>query len=372
MKTKIGSIIERERKDGSISYQAMVKNPGSKAAVSTFNDREGAEKFLDAIRVQKEKNEKIIWQRQRFSPSPEQSPGELAEAAQKAWENEWLRDVLKLYMNSERICPKHKREMNAAIRLGGDVKIRELDRKWVRAYIAKARKTKTRKKTVYAWSTISGHMKIISAAMTWRAEELDARGAKLPFNVKMLPSDWEVKRTRRLSAEEERRLLFRFRTSGKPSSRHWSRMFRMALNTAARLQELRLAEWSEFNLERRFWVIPAQHTKTKVERVVPLNNAAIRALRAMKLIRSPKSERVFHAINSSYAVSNVFGVIVKKMGIVDLVWHDLRHEAISRMVLTQRNKTVFELMEIVGHSSIEMLKRYTNLRGYEVAANWIG
>ena len=59
------------------------------------------------------------------------------------------------------------------------------------------------------------------------------------------------------------------------------------------------------------------------------------------------------------------------MGIADLRWHDLRHEAISRMVLKQRHLSVFEIMDIVGHSSIEMLKRYTNLRGDELAAKLI-
>ena len=48
-------------------------------------------------------------------------------------------------------------------------------------------------------------------------------------------------------------------------------------------------------------------------------------------------------------------------------FHDLRHEAISRMVLYKRQLSVFEIMRIVGHSNAEMLHRYANLRGDEMS-----
>jgi integrase len=59
------------------------------------------------------------------------------------------------------------------------------------------------------------------------------------------------------------------------------------------------------------------------------------------------------------------------LGIKDLRFHDLRHEAISRIVLKQRHLSVFEIMKIVGHSSIEMLNRYANLRGEELSRKLI-
>ncbi len=61
-----------------------------------------------------------------------------------------------------------------------------------------------------------------------------------------------------------------------------------------------------------------------------------------------------------------------RLGIVGLTFHDTRHEAVSRMVLTQRKLTVFEIMNIVGHSSLKMLKRYTNLRPSELVDKWLG
>lgn len=53
--------------------------------------------------------------------------------------------------------------------------------------------------------------------------------------------------------------------------------------------------------------------------------------------------------------------MIKKLDIKDLHFHDLRHEAISRLI----ERGVFNLMEVAaisGHKSLAMLKRYTHLR----------
>lgn len=369
MKDKVGSIIERKLVKGGVSYQAMVKIPGAKAAVQTFKDRAGAEEFIEKVRVERAKVAKAKQYREAWLTPL--SSGQQADLNQEKWANQWLKETLRRYSESDRITNRFKQPMRTIIKFGGDMKLGELDRTWVRAYIKHARKQLTRTKEVYKWASIADHMKIISAAMNWLAEEMDAKGAHLPFSLKMFPGDWEVKRTRRLSKEEERRLLRRFMASRRRSRVHWIRMFRLALNTAARLQELVLAEWSEFDLERRYWIIPAHHTKCRKERLIPLNKAALRALKVMKMVQSPDSPRVFHLFRNSISASNVFSKITIDMGIGDLRFHDLRHEAISRMVLKQRQLSVFEIMNIVGHSSIEMLKRYTNLRGDELAAKLI-
>lgn len=124
-------------------------------------------------------------------------------------------------------------------------------------------------------------------------------------------------------------------------------------------------------MEGRFWTIPAAHTKKKKTRVVPLNKAAMRALRVMWLIRDPNSSKVFHAFNGTADISGCFYALMQAMEIEDLRFHDLRHEAISRMVLFERHLRVSDIMAIVGHSSLKMLERYSNLRGDELAAKLV-
>lgn len=50
---------------------------------------------------------------------------------------------------------------------------------------------------------------------------------------------------------------------------------------------------------------------------------------------------------------------------VDLVFHDLRHEATSR--LFERGLGIMEVAAITGHKTLDMLKRYTHLRAEDLA-----
>jgi integrase len=364
---KMGTINKRPLRNGEFSYQAIVKIKGAKSAVRSFPDREQAQAFIDQVEASKAKVAKE-WEARWLRPL---APGEQEDRNQEMWANEWLKTTLKLYAESERITNRFKQPMRTIIKFGGDVKLGELNRTWVRDYIKHARRQKTRTREPYKWATIVDHMKIISAAINWRAEEMEARGAKLPFSLKMIPSNWEVKRDRRLEPEEERMIIQRFKGKRKHNARYWLRLFRLALNTAARLQELVLAEWREFDLGRRIWIIPAEHTKCGVTRLVPLTLQAVRALRVMSLVRISESNRVFHMISTPKSASNIFSKMTMGLGIRDLRFHDLRHEAISRIVLKQRHLSVFEIMKIVGHSSIEMLNRYANLRGEELSRKLI-
>ena len=176
MKTDVGSIIERPRKNGEISYQAMVKIPGAKAAVETFRDREGAEEFLAKLQVEREAAARMKRHRERWiTPIP---PGQQADLNQEKWANEWLNETLNLYGDCDRVSNRSKHPLNTIRKLAGDVKLGELDKKWVREFIKRARATKTRNKKGFKWNSIVCHMRIVSAAMNWRAEEMEAKGAE--------------------------------------------------------------------------------------------------------------------------------------------------------------------------------------------------
>ena len=51
--------------------------------------------------------------------------------------------------------------------------------------------------------------------------------------------------------------------------------------------------------------------------------------------------------------------VIKRTGIVDLKFHDLRHEAVSRFFELGLN--IMEVSTISGHKELSMLKRYTHL-----------
>ena len=65
-----------------------------------------------------------------------------------------------------------------------------------------------------------------------------------------------------------------------------------------------------------------------------------------------------------YAFTKTWGLLKKKLGMPDLRFHDLRHEAVSRLV--EGGLSDQEVSAISGHKSMQMLKRYTHLRAEDL------
>jgi len=56
---------------------------------------------------------------------------------------------------------------------------------------------------------------------------------------------------------------------------------------------------------------------------------------------------------------------LKHAGIEGLRFHDLRHEATSRLI--EKGFNPMEVSAITGHKTLQMLKRYTHLRAEDLA-----
>lgn len=67
---------------------------------------------------------------------------------------------------------------------------------------------------------------------------------------------------------------------------------------------------------------------------------------------------------SAYAFTKIWGKLKTKLGMTDLRFHDLRHEAVSRLV--EGGLSDQEVSAISGHKSMQMLKRYTHLRAEDL------
>jgi integrase len=63
--------------------------------------------------------------------------------------------------------------------------------------------------------------------------------------------------------------------------------------TGARSQEVRLATWSEFDLEVRLWTVPAVHMKRNKAHMVPLSDAALAVLAKAAALKLEGSSQVF-------------------------------------------------------------------------------
>lgn len=355
----MATISERKTKDGRSSWQAIVRVKGHKSVARTFDTLEEAGKFGRELEMELRRNVK--------RQAREVSLKRKANPVQADYDNEELKAVLRAYFSSGDASARDKATLPTLLSNVGDVKLGEIKKAWAKSYIAKMRKKLTRAKKIFSYETIAVHMQLMAKACRWRAESMDLAEPSLPFSTKLLPKGWEVKRDRRLDAHEEAAIMKRLRRIKAQSRYHWRLLFRLGMETGARLQEMVLAEWSEFDVNRRIWQMPAAHTKMKKARSVPLSKAAHRIVKLLKLLASSDNPRVFHQLGMPGPVSAGFHKFVMDAGVKDFRFHDIRHEAISRMVLYKRKLSVFEIMAIVGHSSSEMLSRYANLRGDELA-----
>lgn len=345
----MASITTRKRKDGQLAYLVQIRIEGAKAVNKQFDDPIKARKWAD----EKEGEIRELIKRHHI-PNPSK------------FYKERFSDVIDLYLNEAKPSKKHRCNLSIIKKHIGSVCMGELRTKWVKSYVQRLEKTKTYRGTFYNAATIAVHLSVMGCVYRWRAEEYDLDIGPLPFSTRHLPRGWEKHRERRLDPAEEQSLISVIETM--KSSIEWTALLTLALETGARQQELIFATWSEISSDQRLWTIPAGHTKTKKTRFVPLTQKAKSALASLRTSDSaldPK-ERIFRFLKSPSSACSAFRSIVQDANIEDFRFHDLRHEAISRMVLYWRQYNVFEIMQIVGHSSTEMLNRYANLRGEEL------
>ena len=86
----------------------------------------------------------------------------------------------------------------------------------------------------------------------------------------------------------------------------WSRLaLEAAILTSARSGEIRGASWSEVDLERGLWTIPASRMKAKREHVVPLSPAALQVFRRAFDLRTAESKLVFQGANPRKPMSDM-------------------------------------------------------------------
>lgn len=158
-------------------------------------------------------------------------------------------------------------------------------------------------------------------------------------------------RDRRLTAREER-LILRY-AHGHVNPELYSIVV-LALTTAMRQGEILSLRWEHINFKSRVAHLP--ETKNGSKRDVPL---AVKARDALMRLGVKQEGPVFHY--TGHGIKSTWRFMCIRLGIEDLHFHDMRHEAISRL-FELGTLDMMEIAAISGHKSLSMLKRYTHLR----------
>jgi len=156
-------------------------------------------------------------------------------------------------------------------------------------------------------------------------------------------------RDRRLSAEERQRFEQAIDTCYNgliPIN------IRVALETAARKSELLKLTWDDVDLGRRVMIL--RDTKNGDDRRVPLSQTAVSLFEQLP---RDESGRVFPT--TSDAITAAWRRILIRARIKNFRYHDLRHEATTR--LFERGLQLMEVQRITGHKTLSQLLRYTQM-----------
>jgi len=164
-------------------------------------------------------------------------------------------------------------------------------------------------------------------------------------------------RVRFLDDEERERLLEACKASASPDLHM---LVVLALSTGARHGELINLRWSDVDWQRR--VITLHDTKNKERRLLPLAHYALHLMEEHNKVRNIASDLVFpspsHPMKPWDSRSSWLSAL-EKANIQNFRFHDLRHSCAS--YLAMNGASLAEIAEVLGHKTLQMVKRYAHL-----------
>lgn len=166
-----------------------------------------------------------------------------------------------------------------------------------------------------------------------------------------MPSNGKPRDRRLIGNEAE--LLFK-NLSGEAKT-----IFELAIETSMRRGEILSLEWK--NIDLKNLTATLSDTKNGESRAVPLSRVAIKAFKSQT--RGIANGRVFTITKSQ--LRDAWESARDSAGIQNIRFHDLRHEATSR--LFEKGLNVMEAASVTGHKTLSMLKRYTHLNPTDIA-----
>lgn len=238
--------------------------------------------------------------------------------------------------------------------------------------------------------TVAREMGLLGGVLSWARKERLIPLPQNPVAAISAPATSDA-RDRRLTADELDRLLAAMADASAESGgavrkgryrvgsrQPWLRpAVEFALETAMRQGEILALTWQNVNISEQTAFLPV--TKNGESRTVPLSRRAVEILES---IRRPDDARARVFPVTSDALKKAWTRALRRARLtyeaecrnygcapdgrlLDLRFHDLRHEATSR--LAEKLPNLIELAAVTGHRDLRMLKRYYHPRAAELA-----
>lgn len=209
-------------------------------------------------------------------------------------------------------------------------------------------------------ATINRRVAALQALLAWGAKKgLCCAALKLP---KLAQSDSKVV-ARFLTDGERARLMDELTARESRSGRDYLRpAVILSLNTGIRKGTLLGLRWGDVDFASRTLRLRAEIMKAGREAVVPLNDAALRALSEWRAFCGAECVGyVFPAENGARRndTSKAFMRVLEKAGIKNFTWHCLRHDFASQLAM--KGVPMHVIQKLMCHGSMAMTQRYAHL-----------
>ncbi|MFN4163128.1 MAG: tyrosine-type recombinase/integrase [Ferrovibrio sp.] len=341
-------IEERRNKEGKVTYRVKIRIKGHKPLSATFDRKTDALDWASEMRTQ--------LRRRRHLNAVEA-------------ETKTLRDLIAKYRELElpkRTRPAYQKisshlkwwDENIGHLLLKDVTPSVLAECRDRLLVSKSDRNRHINKPgagLKSPATVTWYMASLSHALSVSANEWQWIDSNPMLKVKKpkLPAS----RVRFLDDEERSALLEACRKS--PCSYLYPVVV-VALSTGARYSEIMNLRWKDVDLDRG--MARLEHTKNKERRALHLASHALQLIKDLHATAKPnKGDFLFPRADgmAPLTIKKHWLKALKEAGVEDFRFHDLRHSAAS--YLAMNGATLAEVAEVLGHKTLQMVKRYAHI-----------
>lgn len=206
-------------------------------------------------------------------------------------------------------------------------------------------------------ATVNRYLACLSVAFSYAVSELEWINKNPVCKVKKLKEN--KGRTRFLSQDEIARLLVVCRKYQSSSDIYL--LVKMALTTGARYGELQKLTWNNVRLNISEPSISFIATKNGEDRGVPITPEIVHLLKSHKIKQNITTKYVFPSIDGKTPKDFTWywRKACKESDLNDFRFHDLRHTCAS--YLAMNGATLLQIAEVLGHKTLDMVKRYAHL-----------
>ena len=215
--------------------------------------------------------------------------------------------------------------------------------------------------------SVHGHVRTLRAFFSWLLAEglIETNPTK-----DLKPPKVSQKVVSTLSDDEIRAILAVFMPMHSSNARNQT-IFMLMLDTGLRMGELISLKMDDVHMDEGLLKVMG---KGKKERIVPLGSNAQRALQRYLFRYRPKPlhpgiDNVFLSVLGKPLTENsvklIFSRLAKRSGVARLHAHLCRHTFSTKFLINGGD--VFTLQQILGHSTLEMVRHYVNLASNHIA-----